>query len=326
MITLVIGDAIIDRYTYANKARVSPEDNSIYVYDTVEKTQAPGGGLNVAASIAKLSGEQVYLSAIIGHNHRQWLKNKYHVQCIESLCSTTYYPLIKNRLIDSVTHKQVLRIDDQKEFSHGSIYEMERNYGNKCELLSSFDCIVVSDYCKGTITPLIIRYLENLTCPIFVDTKKHDLGIWRNIRNCYVKINEAEWAKATNTNAVNLIVTHGPNGATYHPKFWREEDILIGGTNISGNPVPNANVIGAGDAYLAGLVIGQMKHSMPIIESMRYADAAARASVRKFGTALVDSQDVQKELNNDDYRHFRANHYKRATQANWMGIRKDTDQ
>ena len=299
---LVIGDALIDRYTHAVSTRQSPEDPHAAIWDVVERAECPGGCLNVAANLASLANTPTYLSAIVQHERRNWLRHKYNVHEVEELCSTTMEPLTKERLIDSETGLQILRIDNRATFTGGSIEDFETQYARNSRLLDAFDAIVVSDYCKGTITDRIVAHLETVHCPVFVDTKLEDLSVWRRIKECFVKINGREYSRCSNPETVNLIVTHGAQGAVYYPKSDEESSFTVQGSNVD-----ESDCIGAGDAYLAGLVDGYVSKGLWIDLAMRHADLVARASVRKPGTSIVTPTDVEQEIWYDHYGHARQN-------------------
>ncbi len=295
---LVIGDAILDKYTEVVSTRMSPENPDVKVYDVVNEYTKPGGALNVAANLASLTGFPVHLSAIISQENADWLEREYNVHQVQELCSPTDEPLIKDRVSDLSANAQVCRIDHRQWFSSNSREWFKRKFEQNAELLQAFDCIVVSDYNKGTVEQPVLDALKQAHCPVFVDTKQVDLAKWAGIPECVVKINTPEHARCENASKVShLIVTRGSYGASYH-HGGRARDLL-------GSPVENADSVGAGDTYLAGLVDGYVYHGLSIHEAMRHADRVARASVRKKGTSIVTPTDLEKELRHDDHGHAR---------------------
>jgi D-beta-D-heptose 7-phosphate kinase/D-beta-D-heptose 1-phosphate adenosyltransferase len=292
---LVIGDALIDKYTYATPTRPSPEADGAWVYDVDKEWECPGGGLNVAANLASLLNQEIFYSGIVDADRRSWLQYNYRLRDVYELCSTTFAPLIKQRLIDQKTGKQLLRLDNRQRFTNGSIADLDTLYARDGDVLTAYDCIVVSDYCKGTVTDRVLRAIkEHATCPVFVDTKREDLSVFADIDNCIVKINLQEYGRCENEETVDLIVTQGGNGAHYYPK-----QLMQCAFSVQGKPIKDADTTGAGDAYLAGLVIGYLQSGLDIEMAMRKADLVARASVRKQGTTIVRITDIEEEMWND---------------------------
>jgi bifunctional ADP-heptose synthase (sugar kinase/adenylyltransferase) len=311
---LVIGDALIDKYVYAVNTRRSPEDTNAAIWDVLRRVECPGGCLNVAANLASLTSEPVYLSAIVQQDTRNWLKEHYNIQPVEELCATTSAPLTKERLIDSELGNQVLRIDNRTTFTNEAIEAFENQFKRHSNLLAAFDAIVISDYCKGTITDRIVAYLESIHCPVFVDTKFENLAVWDQIKECYVKINGPEYVGCRNPESVNLIVTHGSEGSVYYPQDGSPCFA------VHGSQVSKADCIGAGDAYLAGLVDGYVAQSLPIDLAMLHADLVARASVRQFGTSIVTQTDVEQEIWNDYHGHAGQNNRESKLCTEGMGV------
>lgn len=304
---LVIGDAMFDKYTYARNYRQSPEDSDIPVFDVDHEEVVLGGALNVAANIASLSeNNQVSYSGIIYRGH--WPCQMESVKIEHDLVHFVDYTMIKHRLIDNTRRKQVVRIDHHKRFKGDDVYFMAEIASTKRykSRLKDFDYIVISDYDKGTVMDFFVEGLDNFDKPIFVDTKKSDLSQWSKLPRCLVKINAAEFERCSNVKSVNLIVTDGKYGSTYSPIDGCVE------ANVEGQAVENANVIGAGDVYLAALVndfafrCGSKVEFTPlhVRAAMAQADFAARASVRSFGTTVVTPKDIEQEIAlDDDYRH-----------------------
>lgn len=241
---LVIGDSILDHYVYGIVKRQSPEDSSVPVVDYVEEEYRPGGCLNVASNLKSLSkrGTSVYVSSIFSDFTTLLLKEKklfYDEKVLTVKEEKRPHPreLIKTRIINSETGKQIARIDNREKFSENDL----QRYKNKCYFnkFVGFDAIVVSDYNKGLIDNILIKNLESVECPVFIDTKKRDLSIWKNIPKCFIKINSKEFENSLNAPDVkHLIVTEGDKGSTYY-----QEGIL--NSFYKTNKVADADVVGA---------------------------------------------------------------------------------
>lgn len=287
---LVIGDAILDRYIWGSIKRQSPEDPSIPIVDFVEEEYRLGGCLNVAANIKALSKRknEVYVSSVLSDYTASILKEK-KIFYDEIVLKTKedkaphLRELTKTRIVNSLNAKQIVRLDNRERFSESDI----QRFKNKCYYHNfiDFDAIVVSDYEKGLIDDSIIKRLHNVDCPVFVDTKKKNLSIWKNIKNCYVKVNSNEFNNSVKAAELpNLIVTEGERGSSYY------KDGLLD-SFYKTDSVEDADVVGAGDCYLAGFVVAFLDNK-DIGESLKFANKVASASVKKFGTTIVERSDL----------------------------------
>ncbi len=288
---LVIGDAILDRYIWGCIKRQSPEDAAIPVVDFVDEEYRLGGSLNVAANIRSLSKRtfQVFVSSIISDYTASILKDK-KISYDDIVLKTKeeknphVRELIKTRIVNSINAKQIIRLDNREKFSDADI----QRYKNKCYYSNfiEFDAIVVSDYDKGLIDDSVIKRLEKVECPVFVDTKKKNLSLWKNIKNCYVKINSKEFSESSLASELeNLIVTNGDQGSSYYKNglldsFYKTNEVI------------EADVVGAGDVYLSAFVVGFLENK-DIPECLKFANKVAAVSVTKFGTCEVSRSEIR---------------------------------
>jgi D-beta-D-heptose 7-phosphate kinase/D-beta-D-heptose 1-phosphate adenosyltransferase len=293
---LVLGDGIIDHYVYGISTRQSPEDPTIPVVDFVEEEYLLGGCLNAASNIKSLSRikDEVYVSSIISRFTANLLKQKniiYDEVILKSssLVKPHTRELIKTRIIESETHKQQLRLDNRLRYHDGDL----QRYKNKCFFynIKNFDAVVVSDYNKGLVDDSIVTSLshEDVKCPIFIDTKNTNISRWMPLQNkeIFFKLNQKEWDKVKWTHPENyftFIITQGENGAVLLNKSQNSEI-------FTSQTVKNANAIGAGDVFLASLVMHYVE-TYNLQDAIRYANKVAQKSVEKFGTCYVSRNEV----------------------------------
>ena len=176
----------------------------------------------------------------------------------------------KTRYIDTRSGLMVVRVDknDKCERYQGETYEVV-----------DYDAIIISDYCKGFLTEDDIEaFAERATCPVFLDTKKQ-LGKWcENID--FIKINEFEHKK--NFERLpdypfilnKMIVTIGSKGCKY-----RDEIFPVQGVSVK-------DVSGAGDTFLAALVLSYLKNN-DIKSAITFANECATKVVQKRGVAVI---------------------------------------
>jgi len=281
---------MLDEYIFGTIKRQSPENQNIPIVDYVDKEIRLGGAFNVAAnlwSLSKKNGE-VFVSSIISDFTANLLKEA-GIFYDEIVLDTSYHKkphereLIKTRIIKSDDATQLLRIDNREKFAAGDL----QRYKNKCYYHNfvGFDAIAVSDYCKGVVDDSIIKKLSAVTCPVFVDTKKPDLSIWKNIPNCYIKINSKEFENSKNFEKTKkLIVTQGKKGSSYY-----ENGLLDSRYNT--DEVVSEDVTGAGDVFFAEMILSIME-GFPIGETMKRANKAATISCTLFGTSVIDRIEI----------------------------------
>jgi bifunctional ADP-heptose synthase (sugar kinase/adenylyltransferase) len=178
--------------------------------------------------------------------------------------------IIKTRYVDTRSGQMVIRVDknDQCKRYHGETYDAV-----------DYDAIIISDYCKGFLTEDDIEaWAERATCPVFLDTKKQ-LGKWCEDID-FIKINEFEHKK--NFERLpdypfilnKMIVTIGSKGCKY-----KDEIFPVPGVSVK-------DVSGAGDTFLAALVLSYLKNN-DIKSAITFANECATKVVQKRGVAII---------------------------------------
>ena len=247
---LVIGDSCIDLYHYGDCDRISPEA-PVPVLKVLRTEGLPGMADNVAKNIESL------------HNKVETITNVDKIH--------------KIRYVDNKTKQHLIRVDVGEDRPLLPLPIEKVNLIN----FSDYDCVVMSDYNKGFLRErsiaAIIKKAKQARKPIFVDSKKNDLTVFKN---CFIKINEAEYKKAKNIpNSSKLIVTLGAKGALFDGKIFPVEEAQV------------FDVCGAGDTFLAGLVTKYLV-TKDIEEAIEYANKCAAVAVKKFGTYVINKQEV----------------------------------
>jgi D-beta-D-heptose 7-phosphate kinase/D-beta-D-heptose 1-phosphate adenosyltransferase len=144
----------------------------------------------------------------------------------------------------------------------------------------NYDALVISDYDKGFITTeKIFDLTKQFDKPIFIDSKKTILPT----ENCFLKINDNEYKKLKNPSD-NVIVTKGDIGAEYKGKLYPSQKVNI------------FDVVGAGDTFLAALVVFYLKHAK-IEDAIPFANKAAAIAVQHTGTYVLNLDDINEICN-----------------------------
>lgn len=253
---LIIGEICIDEYVYGKCDRVCPEAAALCFSRSsdIQPKQNYGMAGNVLNNIISLDQ---------------------NIQCFLVTNNYEKSPIIKRRFVDVRYNTIVFREDINDK--------CERIDFNSVQL-EDYNYVVISDYNKGFITIDDYKYIRNkfLKAKIFVDTKKH---ITKELVSCvdFIKINNTEYNfNITDSsllwNNCNLIVTNGSKGC-----FLLNNK---GKTDFPTQEIEIRDVCGAGDTFLAGLVV-EFARSKSLDRSLRYANIMAGEVVKKFGVCTV---------------------------------------
>ena len=139
-----------------------------------------------------------------------------------------------------------------------------------------YDLIVISDYDKGFLTEDDINEICWHHANVFLDTKKI-LGVWCQHAH-YIKINDFEYQNSKPYLVPEIehriIHTMGGEGCEYKGKRYPV------------NKVEVKDVSGAGDSFMAGLVVEYCKTD-DIIKSIEFANKCASEVVTHRGVTLL---------------------------------------
>ena len=176
--------------------------------------------------------------------------------------------IVKTRFIDKKSNQQILRVDEEYEVEELKFEKPEDNY----------DALVISDYNKGFITQeKLFEIVYSFQGPVFVDTKKQEIP-----HGCFTKVNDIEYENLK-TPTDNLIITRGGKGAEYQGKLYPAEKVNV------------FDVAGAGDTFLAALVVGYIQ-TKSIETAIPYANKAAAIAVSHAGTYVLTKEDINEIL------------------------------
>lgn len=257
---LVIGEAAIDRTTWGQCERLSPEA-AVPVFLPVRETVTPGLASNTYANLVSL-GERFYR--------------------IDSLFPES--KIEKHRFIQDKTNHHILRVDKNDHIEKPlSVSEVERiNF-------SQYAAVCISDYNKNYLSKSILKLILDKTklnnVPTFLDTKKI-LGEW--CQSAFVvKINEKEYnlnkekLDAPEKYCDNLIVTLGENGC-----IEKKTGMIV--------PTFKRNVVeasGSGDSYHSALVLGYLQ-TKSLKVAMEFANYVAGLAVSRPGIITISFNEL----------------------------------
>ena len=174
---LVIGDLMLDKFTYGDVIRISPEAPVPVLHVNHEESYLGGAG-NVARNISALLENsykgKVGIIAVIG-------KDKSTDSIIEEMnrCNISKAGIITDESRKTITktrivagNQQIVRIDeeDTSPFSKSIYKEIEKSF---IKNIDNYNVVIMSDYAKGIITEKtakkIIDICNKKRIPILVD-------------------------------------------------------------------------------------------------------------------------------------------------------------
>ena len=177
---LIIGDAMIDAYMWGEINRFSPEA-PVPVVEVKKHENRLGGAANVALNIQSLGAKPI-LCTVIGNDSQGTLFKKLMKNaCLSTegiITSNKRRTTLKTRIISDKKHQ--LRIDE--EDTHAIKIE-DKFVKLIADLIQNIDVIILQDYNKGVLTPLIIKEVIRLAnknnIPTIVDPKKKNFSSYK---------------------------------------------------------------------------------------------------------------------------------------------------
>lgn len=296
---LVVGDVILDRYIFGSTTRISPEAPVPVV--RVERTEErPGGAANVALNIRSL-GVGVQLTGITGEDAAAELLAR-ELSAAEVNCrfirQNRFPTVTKLRVISQ--HQQLLRLDYEEE---PIVVDTEGLYAQYLSWLSSADCVVLSDYAKGSLVRVaeFISAARHRSVPVLVDPKGREFSRYRGATVLTPNLREFEEVVGTcpaqkeivakgeelcrTLGLSALLVTQGEQGMTVI-------DADRGNTrHLPAQAQEVYDVTGAGDTVIAALAAALVS-GYPVAQAAEFANIAAGLVVAKLGTATVSPEEL----------------------------------
>lgn len=299
---LIIGDVMLDQYTFGTVTRISPEAPVPVVEKTHERFVL-GGAANVANTIASL-GATAILIGVVGKDYRKDLfidlLQEKHIKS-DLVTSVARPTTLKNRIMVG-EFQQLLRFDDETTQPLSS--EEEKKIIALVEKdLPKVDAVVLSDYAKGffsqKLTTAIIKLAKKAKKPLLADIKPKNKDLFvgvdiiaPNLKEAQEMSNEKDTIKAgkiLNTFfKTDIVITLGAEGMMVFPKNGAPKQIFP-------KKVKVFDVSGAGDTVMAVLSLGLASH-LPLQEAADIANHAGGVVVQKPGTATLSLEELESEF------------------------------
>ncbi|MEK6860175.1 MAG: PfkB family carbohydrate kinase [Nanoarchaeota archaeon] len=155
---LIIGDAILDEYTFCQTMGISGKEPMIS-YKFLNSEIHPGGVFAVANHLAGFS-ENVNVVSCIGNNTYEFVESSLDKSIERSLfVQNNSKTIIKRKYLDNYRMNKLFSIYNVDELKISQETE-EKILRYLDKNISRFDIILVSDFGHGMITPNILDYLS----------------------------------------------------------------------------------------------------------------------------------------------------------------------
>ena len=310
----VIGDGALDFY-YSSKqsSEISVETGLPVNYITGYSCGAGGAG-NLAVNIAVLGAKCDIYGACGNDMWANILKSsleKYGVNTDGFVGDDGFDTFVYHKIYDE-SDSELPRYDLGAENVYSERH-LDRIIGKLEEKLNEYDAVVVNSQFSNTLhTPYFVEKLSGLLSgikvPVWVDSRME-----LSYPNCSYKMNISEarnhtGAEAPEDCAVLLWETYKKTSANPEVVITLGADGAIGydGDEISKVPGINAiwtvDTVGAGDAFLSGLVCARAL-GKTLEDSIVYANASAAISTKTLrGTGHPRREEIEQLLSDPDYR------------------------
>ena len=309
---LCVGDAMLDRFVYGVVDRISPEAPIPVVRVEREESMLGGAG-NVVRNLVAAGAQPTFVSVVgddaAGRDVTRLIGEHGEIDpCI--IVEPGRQTTIKTRFFAS--SQQLLRADRETTapLSESSRVQVLTRADR---LLRNISALVLSDYGKGVLPPVIagelIRRARALGKPVVVDPKGIDYSIYRgatvltpNRKELHeatqMPVHDEESIVAAARHLIatcevdSVLVTRSQDGMT----------LVTSDGSIHHLPAEAREVYdvsGAGDTVVATLA-ACMGSGATLLESARIANVAAGIVVAKIGTAVAYAAEVVSALHHDD--------------------------
>lgn len=300
-IILVLGDLILDKYTYGSSKRISPEAPVPIVL--VDKRELLAGGAGNVALNLKALGMIPRLVTRIGDDESgkllQSVLHESHINCEYVVTDSTMSTTVKTRIIAG--SQQLMRIDEERVSSLGRSVE-DRLIDEIETIFDGVEVLAISDYAKGMLTDRLlavyIDYAKKNDIPCITDPKGIDFLKYSG--STIIKPNASEAIAVFGAGAKSLdeaariifnridldllLVTRSEKGISLYYPDGQEELYPV---------VPKAvrDVTGAGDTVLAVLATA-LSAKIPLQDAVPLANIAAACSIERLGCAAITLKDI----------------------------------
>lgn len=305
---LVVGDLMLDQYTFGEVYRISPEAPVAILRKTDEKF-VPGGAGNVAANVAALGAHAVLMGVVGNDYYKDMLFSTLEELGIATgriLVHKRKPTILKHRYVAGNNH-QLLRVDIEETEELESNIQQEL-LSNVEKELKKVDIVILADYAKGIfsqwLTPKIIALAKKSKKRIIADAKPQNKMVFQGVDVVTPNIKEAE-EMADTTDQVEIgkrliaffggdvLVTKAQEGMTVFKRNGKSKDLPT-------RKIKVFDVSGAGDTVVSVIALG-LASGLDIEDAAMLANYAGGIVVQKPGTATISVEELTFILEDDHH-------------------------
>lgn len=309
---LIVGDLMIDQYIWGDASRLSPEA-PVPIVNVEKESSTLGGAGNVAQNLLSY-GAKVIVAGVIGDDAagKELLKmlNDEQADTQGILTDAERITTLKTRII--VGSHQIVRVDREVSQPIDTICK-DRLLHKIIPLLTQVDVVLLSDYNKGVLSPLlcerIIQECKKLDKKVIVDPKGLDFEKYKGA--FIIKPNKKEIAQAVKIEKIGTIEDLQKAASTLFK--LTEVDYLVVTLSEEGMAILTKNsydllevkatevfdVTGAGDTVLATLAYF-IASGFNVLEACELANHAAAIVIRRVGSATTTLAEIIEDMEIND--------------------------
>ncbi len=300
----VLGDLMLDEYLWGRATRISPEA-PVMVVEVDRETHAPGGAANVVANLMAL-GARVRVFGVVGKDlagDRLVSELKHHgADTAGIVFDPQRRTTRKTRVL--AHNQQALRID-REETDAIADSTAEGLIGRLSRDLDDCGALLISDYAKGVLTPVIAAEAIKIAgqkgilrsanpkpinaqllagCNILSFNQLEAGSLTSGPIDSDQSVSHAIHQLARRLEVETIVITRGACGLSFGGASGDAH-------HVPAHPVEVADVAGAGDTVISvmtmALVVGASLEESAII-----ANHAAACVVQKVGVATVTIEEL----------------------------------
>lgn len=305
---LVIGDLMLDKFSYGKVSRISPEAPVPVLHIAREDTML-GGAANVACNVSTLGAQPVLIGVIGDDKDAQTFRGllgtfgdgiEDGTISIAGRPTTTKLRLVaQGQQIVRADSEQSQQIDPDTEEALIDCYEAA---------LETCDIVCVSDYGKGVLTDRVLEAVfataKKACKSVIVDPKRVDFAGYAGAQ--FIKPNASELSRATGlrveTDDEAAVAARKMISLTGADILCTRSEKGISLFRAGAEPLHMAtqarevyDVSGAGDTVMAAFAIATAA-DRPMPEAVRIANTAAGIVVMRQGTATVTAAELDEAM------------------------------
>ena len=310
----VVGDVMLDKFVYGQVERISPEAPIPVLQHQSEKAML-GGAANVARNVVALGGKAVLVGAVGDDEGGDLVAGPLAEGdgIVGRFVRAHGHPTTTKVRYVSGGH-QIMRLDIERRLHLGQ-HDIDTICGWLTEAIDDVSAVVLSDYAKGVLIPVLVRRIIDIArarnVPVVVDTKTRDVA--RYAGATVMTPNASEAGTITGVECVDdhhaeiaakilyerakieaVVLTRGAQGMTiYHPN-----DPEGSVAHVPTHALEVFDVSGAGDTVVAALSLA-LSVGATVKTAAKIGNAAAGVAVGKRGTAAVRARELSAALGGD---------------------------